>query len=168
MPEIKNARLPLTAVALAAGLAALAGCSSSGQVELLNRKPAEQLARETREAQSPGSVYSGWRVFQDKCARCHGPAANGTALAPDLLPRLRDMGQRRFVGLVLTRYDWSLPAGQTKGSEAQIDAVLQRQAGAVSMPAWQGEPSVTAHIVDLYAYLNARASGAQGTGQPGR
>ena len=167
MPSTKNARLSLT-VALAAALAALAGCSSNGQVELLNRKPAEQLARETREAQAPGSVYSGWRVFQDKCARCHGPAANGTAQAPDLLPRVRDMGQRRFVGLVLTRYDWNLPAGQAKGSEAQIDAVLQRQAGAVSMPAWQGEPSVTAHIVDLYAYLNARATGAQGTGQPAR
>lgn len=159
---------PSTLIAAAVVAALGTGCSSSGQVELLNRKPAEQLARETREAQAPGSVYSGWRVFQDKCARCHGPAANGTAQGPDLLPRVRDMGPRRFVGLVLTRYDWALPAGQAKGSEAQIDAVLQRQAGAVSMPAWQGEPSVTAHIVDLYAYLNARASGAQGTGQPGR
>jgi len=149
----------------------LAGCGSSGTsgIELQNRKPAEQLARERQEALSPGSVYSGWRVFQNKCASCHGPAATGTAMAPNLLPRVREMGSRRFVGLVLTRYDWALPPGGTKGSEAQIDAALQRQPGmAVSMPAWQGEPSVSAHIVDLYAYLTARADGSQGTGAPAR
>lgn len=149
--------------------AALSACGSSGShsgIELQNRQPAEQLARETR---VPGSVYSGWRVYQDKCAACHGPAATGTAKAPDLLPRVREMGSRRFVGLVLTRYDWAQPAGQAKGSEAQIDAALQRQPGlAVSMPAWQGEPSVSAHIVDLYAYLTARADGSQGTGTPAR
>lgn len=146
--------------------ALLAGCGSSS-IELQNRKPAEQLAREKREALTPGSVYSGWRVFQDKCAACHGPAASGTAKAPDLLPRVRDMGSRRFVGLVLTRYDWALPPGQARGSEAQIDAALQRQPGmAVSMPAWQGEPSVSAHIIDLYAYLTARADGSQGVGTP--
>ncbi len=149
---------------------ALSACSSNNSgIELQNRKPAEQLARERQEALSPGSVYSGWRVFQDKCASCHGPAASGTAKAPDLLPRVREMGSRRFVGLVLTRYDWALPPGQAKGSEAQIDAALQRQPGmAVSMPAWQGEPSVSAHIVDLYAYLTARADGSQGAGVPVR
>jgi hypothetical protein len=34
------------------------------------------------------------------------------------------------------------------------------------MPAWQGEPIVIVHIVDLYAYLSARAQGAQGSGRP--
>jgi hypothetical protein len=34
------------------------------------------------------------------------------------------------------------------------------------MPAWQDEPPVKAHIMDLYAYLSARADGRQGTGQP--
>ena len=24
-------------------------------------------------------MYAGWRVFQDKCAGCHGSAATGTA-----------------------------------------------------------------------------------------
>lgn len=148
----------------------LSACSSNNSgIELQNRKPAEQLARERQEALSPGSVYSGWRVFQNKCASCHGPAATGTAMAPNLLPRVREMGSRRFVGLVLTRYDWALPPGSTKGSEAQIDAALQRQPGmAVSMPAWQGEPSVSAHIIDLYAYMTARADGSQGPGQPVR
>jgi mono/diheme cytochrome c family protein len=140
---------------------------SACAVEVQNLQPAQQLARETR---PPGSVYTGWRVFQDKCARCHGPAATGTAGAPDLLPRVQQMGSRRFVGLVLQRYDWNLPAAQA-GSEgaardALIEAVLQRQAGALTMPAWQGNPEVSAHIVDLYAYLSARAQGTQGPERP--
>lgn len=159
MNQMKRALPVVSALAATALLAACAG------VEFKNRQGVEELARQAR---PPGSVYSGWRVFQDKCASCHGTGAQGTALAPDLLPRVREMGQRRFVGLVLTRYDWALPPGQAKGSEAQIDAVLQRQAGTLSMPAWQGEPSVSAHIVDLYAYLTARADGSQGPGQPSR
>jgi hypothetical protein len=33
-------------------------------------------------------------------------------------------------------------------------------------PALQGKPRVNAHIVDLYAYLAARAEGLQGPGRP--
>jgi len=151
----------LSIVAIAAAL--LSACA----VEVQNLQPAQELARQAR---PPGSVYTGWRVFQDKCARCHGPAATGTAGAPDLLPRVQQMGSRRFVGLVLQRYDWNLPAVQA-GSEgaardALIEAVLQRQAGALSMPAWQGNPEVNAHIADLYAYLSARAQGTQGPERP--
>jgi len=132
-------------------------------VELQNTQPAKELA--AQRAKPPGSVYAGWRVFQDKCARCHGPAATGTADAPDLLPRVREMGAHRFVGLVLQRYDWNLPAGQRSG-EALIEEVVQRKDGALTMPAWQGEPLVSAHIADLYAYLSARAQGSQGPGRP--
>ncbi len=144
----------IAALLLAAGLS---GCA----VQLQNRQAAQQLAEQARPA---GSVYAGWRVFQDKCARCHGVAATGSPGAPDLLPRLREMGSRQFVGLVLKRYDWQLPPDQA--AEAQLEAVLQRQAGGLSMPAWQGEPVVSAHIVDLYAYLGARAQGTQGPGRP--
>ncbi len=149
------------AVAVAALL--LGGC----QVELQNRRPSEDIAKA---AEPPGSVYTGWRVFQDKCARCHGPSATGTADGPDLLPRVAEMGPRRFVGLVLRRYDWNLPASQAGGEssarEALIDDVLQRRSQALEMPAWQGEPRVNAHIVDLHAYLSARAQGSQGPGRP--
>ncbi|MFZ2650688.1 MAG: c-type cytochrome [Burkholderiaceae bacterium] len=141
----------------------LAGCA----VELQNRQAAQELAES---AKPPGSVYTGWRVFQDKCARCHGPAAAGTTDGPDLLPRVRDMGPRRFVGLVLLRYDWNLPAQQASSEgaarQALIDDIVQRKDGALTMPAWQGDPRVSAHIVDLYAYLSARAEGTQGPGRP--
>jgi mono/diheme cytochrome c family protein len=141
----------------------LNGCA----LEVENTKAAEELARL---AQPPGSVYTGWRVFQDRCAGCHGAPATGTVAAPDLLPIVRNMGPRRFVGLVLMRYDWSLPAGQAGGDsaerEALIEGVMQRKQGALTMPEWQGEPRVNAHIMDLYAYLSARADGSQGAGRP--
>jgi hypothetical protein len=130
-----------------------------------------QHAQEIAEmAQPPGSVYTGWRVFQDKCAGCHGPAATGLPGAPDLLPRVRDMGPRRFVNVVLLRYDWELPGAKagtdSAARQALVEDVVQRKDGMLTMPAWQGEPRVNAHIVDLYAYLSARAQGTQGPERP--
>jgi mono/diheme cytochrome c family protein len=142
----------------------LAGC---GAVELQNRQAAEELAQRSK---PPGSVYTGWRVFQDRCAGCHGPDATGTAGGPDLLPRVRAIGPRQFVSLVLTRYDWGLaptqPASDGVARQALIEDIVQRKAGPLTMPAWQGEPRVTAHIVDLHAYVSARAQGTQGPGRP--
>jgi cytochrome c2 len=136
-------------------------------VEVQNTQPAQEMAQQ---AKPPGSVYTGWRVFQDKCVACHGPAATGTERGPDLLSRVREMGQRRFINVVLYRYDWSLPAAsagsESAAREALIDEVMRRQQGDLTMPAWQGEPRVNAHITDLYAYLSARAEGKQGPGRP--
>lgn len=141
----------------------LAGCA----VEWQNQQAAQEVAQRT---QLPGSVYVGWRVFQERCARCHGAEATGTLNAPDLLPRVRDMGSRRFVGLVLDRYDWNLPPAQAGSAsaarEAQIEVIMERKEAPLSMPAWHGEPVVHAQILDLYAYLAARAEGTQGPGRP--
>lgn len=158
------ARRSRPAAALGVALVAvLAGCA----VQVQNRQPAQEIAQS---AKPPGSVYPGWRVFEDKCARCHGPDAGGTPNGPDLLPRVREMGPRQFVGLVLRRYDWSLPASsagsESAAREALIDEVLQRRQGQLVMPAWQSEPSVNTHIMDLYAFLSARAQGSQGPGRP--
>lgn len=143
----------------------LAGCA----VELENRRASEEVARM---AEPAGSAYLGWRVFQNKCASCHGPAASGTANGPDLLPRVRDMGSRQFVSVVLKRYDWSQAATQARGDAAALDAVVERiirrQEFPLNMPAMEGEPSVNAHLTDLYAYLSARAAGTQGPGRPTR
>ncbi len=141
----------------------LAGCA----VELENRRASKEV---TRMAEPPGSTYLGWRVFQNKCAACHGPAATGTANGPDLLPRVRDMGSRQFVSVVLRRYDWSQAATQARGDGAALDAlvdrIVRRQEYPQNMPAMDGEPSVNAHLVDLYAYLSARSTGIQGPGRP--
>lgn len=141
----------------------VAGCA----VELENRRASEEVARL---AEPPGSAYLGWRVFQNKCATCHGPAASGTANGPNLLLRMRDMGSRQFASVVLKRYDWSEVATQARGDDAAFDAlidkIIQRQEYPLNMPAMQGEPSVNAHLVDLYAYLSARVAGTQGPGRP--
>jgi mono/diheme cytochrome c family protein len=144
--------------AAALGLAACSG------VELQNTQPARELARS---AQAPGEIYTGWRVYQDRCAGCHGSDGTGGAQAPDLLVAVRTMGPRRFVDEVLRRYDWNLPpAADDSERHNRIEQTLQRRAGAVTMPDWQGEPRVTAHIADLYAYLDARSAGLQGPGRP--
>jgi mono/diheme cytochrome c family protein len=117
-------------------------------------------------------VYLGWRVFTDKCAGCHGPAATGGAQGPDLVARMSDLGPRRFAHLVLVRYDLDDPGAAARARDdaalrdARIDEILQRRDRAMPMPAWQGEPRVSAHILDLYAYLAARAEGRQGPGRP--
>jgi hypothetical protein len=139
----------------------LAGCA----VELENRQAAQELARQ---AKPSGSVYLGWRVFQDKCAGCHGPAATGTWNAPNLLPKVREMGSHQFVGLVLQRYDLNQAAARSDSvaRNAQVEVIMQRKEAPLTMPEWQGEPRVNAHIVDLYAYLSARAEGSQGPDRP--
>jgi len=140
----------------------MAGCA----VEVSNTKPAQQLARE---ALPEGDVRLGWRVFQQKCASCHGADATGTAAGPDLLPRVREMGAHRFAGLVLRRYDWILAEAESDSRSASQDPLAEKIAQGrdvrLAMPAWQGNPAVTAHIDDLYAYLSARA---EGTVRPGR
>lgn len=159
-----NTRLAHVAVAagLATSLAVLAGCA----VDVENRQAAAEMKKESA---PPGSVYTGWRVFQGKCAACHGPDATGTSLAPDLTLRLRDMGPKQFVGLVLQRYDWtrpSQPSATTSSMDSMVEEILQRQGAVIQMPAWNGEPQVNAHIMDLYAYLSARSVGTQGPGKP--
>ena len=140
---------------------------SSCAVEVENTQAAKELAELSK---PPGSVYTGWRVFQDRCAGCHGATATGTVGAPDLLPKVRDLNSRQFVNLVLTRYDWGLAVAQASRDSAArdtlVDDLLQRKQYMLTMPAWQGEPRVNAHIVDLYAFLSARADGTQGPGRP--
>ena len=131
-------------------------------VEIQNREAARQLAREQR---PPGSIYLGWRVFQDRCARCHGAAGSGTEQAPDLLPIVRTMSARQFTAVVLQRYEWG--QGGSSDIESRIDGVLQRREPPQQMPEWQGEPRVNAHIIDLFAYVSARAEGTQGSQRPG-
>ncbi len=140
----------------------LAGCA----VEVENRQAAREVAQLS---QPPGSVYSGWRVYEDKCARCHGTSATAaTGNAPDLLVSMRTLGPQRFVTLVLQRYDWNLPVPKGSSMDELVQQVMARRTAVLSMPAWQTEPAVNAHIMDLYAYLSARTDGTQGPGRPQR
>jgi hypothetical protein len=150
----------VSAVAFLFG-AALAACSS---VEFENTRAAREAARA---AEPPGQIQTGWRVYQARCAGCHGEHATGGGRAPDLLVAVRSMGARRFADEVLRRYDWNLPPlPDDSVRESRIDQPLRRRQDAQSMPDWQGDPRITAHIDDLYAYLAARSDGLQGPGRP--
>ncbi len=152
---------PLIVTALAATLL-LAACA----VQWENPKAAREIAQQQR---PPGSAYLGWRVYQDRCARCHGVDAQGNLQAPDLLVRAQTLTARQFVTLVLYRYDATLqgqPATSPGAREAQVEVIMARTDQPLAMPAWQDEVSVNAHILDLYAYLSARADGRLGVGKP--
>jgi hypothetical protein len=128
-------------------------------MEFINARP----ARELHPPPVAVNLYAGWRVFQAKCSNCHGTSAKESERAPNLLPIVRSMSSRHFAEMVLKRYD--LGNGLVQGSEKKsttdsyIDDILNRKEPPIAMPAWQGEPTVNAHIVDLYAYLTARAEG---------
>ena len=76
-PRTRRHRRAWRGGVLLAAAALLAACAP----QLLNTQPAAEVAQSR---QPPGSVYSGWRVFQARCASCHGAEAKGTAALPRL------------------------------------------------------------------------------------
>ena len=141
----------------------LVGCT----MEFINAKPARELKPPPP---LEGDLYAGWRVFQSKCASCHSSAATGGDRAPDLLPLVREMSSRQFAELVLKRYDLGNGLGKSSSNQTTVDTriedILRLKEPPMEMPAWQGEPAVNAHILDLYTYLSARADGRLPTGRP--
>ena len=120
-------------------------------------------------ATAAGSTYLGWRVFEQRCAECHGTDAAGTTRAPGLLARVSLMDEKEFTSTVLRRYQWDISAGEgaseSAAREALVQDVLKGRSAYVLMPAWGDEPAVSVSILDLYAYLRGRAAG---TVTPGR
>ena len=151
------------------GVVSLAALMAACAVRLENTEPAERLARESMPS---GSAYEGWRLFDQRCAACHGKDAASPAPMPDLLDRVAQMGPRRFANLVLVRYDWSKAVAEDEG-HAAIPRLYLRETPlggtqVLEMPAWANDPAVVGHVADLYAYLSARADGRLGTGSPPR
>lgn len=120
------------------------------------------------------STYLGWRVFHSSCHGCHGVDATGTSVAPNLVEQIRKLSPRAFSIKVLTRYritvHESAAAGDDKTElrEQFFNQVMQRESGELLMPAWDRDPNVKPHVLDIYAYLRARADGVLGPGRPAR
>jgi hypothetical protein len=121
------------------------------------------------------NTYLGWKLFHTTCFTCHGRDATGTDLAPNLTERIKFISPRDFATKVMTSYRIIVPSGDMAGNEssgyrdAVIEEVMRKQRGekgTVTMPAWESNPTVKPHILDLYAYLTARADGALGPGKP--
>ena len=122
-------------------------------------------------------TYTGWRLFHTTCYGCHGVGGVGTDLAPNLVERVKDLTPRAFAAKVLTSYrivqpaDASSAADRSVALDALIEEVLRRERGPrplIAMPAWDDDPQVNPHVLDLYAYLSARADGKLGPGRPRR
>ncbi|MCY7315917.1 MAG: cytochrome c [Rubrivivax sp.] len=120
-------------------------------------------------------TYTGWRLFHTSCHACHGVGATGTDLAPNLVERVKTLTPRAFASKVLTSYRIVQPAPESHAEdraaarEAMIEDVMRRERGSrgqIVMPAWDADPLVNAHVLDLYAYLSARADGKLGPGKP--
>jgi mono/diheme cytochrome c family protein len=117
-------------------------------------------------------TYLGWRLFHSACHSCHGIGGTGTGVAPNLLERVPTLTPRDFTAKVLTSYRLVSPAdeGASSGRDATLEQILKRDRsaalGQVVMPAWGGDAAVPPHVLDLYAYLSARAAGDLGPGEP--
>lgn len=121
------------------------------------------------------NTYLGWKLFHTTCFTCHGRDATGTDVAPNLVERIKFIPPRDFATKVMTSYRIVAPYGDISGDEsnkyreAVIEEVMRKQRGekgTVNMPAWESDPKVKPHVLDLYAYLTARADGALGPGKP--
>ena len=121
-------------------------------------------------------TWTGWRLFHSACHGCHGVDAVGSDVAPSLVERMRGMTPREFTTRVLTSYRLVPPATEgtreerARDREATTEDVLRRERGSarsrVVMPAWASDDQVPTHVLDLYAYLSARADGKLGPGVP--
>ncbi|MFM2448042.1 MAG: hypothetical protein RIS44_492 [Pseudomonadota bacterium] len=119
-------------------------------------------------------TYTGWRIFHTTCFACHGVGGVGTDVAPNLVERVQQMTPRAFATKVLTSYRIVPPISGTNSDdsaalrEAMLQDIMRRERGvgaAVRMPAWELDPEVNPHVLDLFAYLSARADGL-GPGKP--
>jgi hypothetical protein len=117
-------------------------------------------------------TYAGWRVFHTTCHACHGVGGVGTDIAPNLVERVGSLTPRGFAAKVLTSYRLVSPGDNEslEGREELLDEVMRRardsQRGRIVMPAWETDEAVPPHVLDLYAYLSARADGQLGPGKP--
>ena len=120
------------------------------------------------------STFLGWRAFHSACHACHGVDAVGTDVAPNLVERVKRLSAHDFSVKVLTSYRLVFPSSEVSGDDLTalrsefVEEVLRRERGDLIMPAWEDNQKVHAHVLDLYAYLRARADGALGPGKPER
>ena len=89
-------------------------------------------------------TYNGFRLFHAGCNHCHGPDGMGSTVGPSLTDRLPPI--ERFRSIVL-------------GGISKEGAIMK---------GFAGDPNVSPHLEDIYAYLQTRADGALGRGRPDR
>jgi mono/diheme cytochrome c family protein len=120
------------------------------------------------------ATYRGWRAYHSACHTCHGVDGNGTAIAPSLVERVRALSAKQFTIKVITSYRIVMGSGEISGDdqtalrERFAEEAMRAERGELLMPAWEKDPGIRPRVLDLYAYLRARADGALGPGEPQR
>lgn len=121
------------------------------------------------------ATYTGWQLFSENCAQCHGPGAIGSDVAPDLTERVSRMTLDQFRIRILHRYFLTVPLNEAvaEGSpvlgeilQEAVQEQAEREVPHRDMPRWRHNPDIRNHVDDLYAYLTARADGVIGPGIP--
>lgn len=116
-------------------------------------------------------TYRGWMTYYLACQSCHG-TADRPGVAPDLTKSLKSMSRSEFVSKVRTRYRVNLSLTDLlmsdRARQSMLDEMAQQDRAAkddVAMPAWQSDKTISQRVLDLHAYLKARADGAIGPGR---
>jgi hypothetical protein len=155
--------------ALAGWALAVAGCLGGPAFAQPRNAPLPGDYRVT-DGRVDRGTYLGWRLFHTTCYGCHGVGGVGTDLAPNLVERVKTMTPRAFAAKVLTSYRLVSPGEEGSELEATLEALMRRERGGergqLLMPAWESHATVPPHVLDLYAYLSARADGVLGPGRP--
>jgi hypothetical protein len=163
----------LSLLCCAVGAAALSAAAATAQAQ----PPAAPMPGEfvVIDGRVDAGTYAGWKLFHTHCAGCHGAGGVGTSSAPNLVERIGNYTPRGFATKVLTSYR-IVPMSPDSGPpetlaerDALLELVMKRereQRGQPLMPAWDADLTVSPHVLDLYAYLGARAEGGLGPGKP--
>lgn len=163
-----------SSTALPVWLAACACVTFSGVFAAEQDSGEESKPYRVVEGKVDDATFLGWRAYHSACHTCHGADAVGTAVAPSLVERVKSLSARDFTIKVLTSYRIAIPSIEARADdrtavrEAFLEEVLRRERGELTMPAWESESTIHPHVLDLYAYLRARADGALDPGRPQR
>jgi mono/diheme cytochrome c family protein len=98
-----------------------------------------------RDTLSP-AAYTGWKLFELNCSRCHGDDAQGTSFAPSLVKALGPGGPVPTEQAFLTIACNGIPSG--------------------GMPSWCSLGLGKDQLQTIYAYLKGRADGTIHPGRP--
>lgn len=122
-------------------LMALAAASLIGLVTPAHAEP--PLYQVTDGNRLDADTYSGFKLYRNWCARCHGTYGQGM-VGPNLADSLKVLSKDEFFAIV------------ENGKSGSIG----------SMPAWKSNPKVMKGRDKLYSYLKARSDGAIGEVKP--
>jgi len=153
-------------------VAALASVASLSAASDENQAAPDTKPYRVRDGKVDEATFLGWRAYHSACHTCHGVDATGTSVAPSLVERVRQLSAEDFSIKVLTSYRLVFESGEVSGDDptalrqAFLEEVLRRERGELVMPAWESDSNMRPYLLDLYAYLRARADGVLGAGRP--